>query len=149
MMGYVTTKTFTHETGLSCCFRQWRADSHCAQLHGYALAVELEFAATQLDERNWVIDFGGLKPVKAWLQEQFDHTLVIAQDDPQAALFNEMQAAGVCVLRVLPSVGCEAFAKYIYGNVRAWLSERNLSPRVALRKVTVREHGGNACSYEP
>ena len=33
-----STKTYGHEEGLSCCFRQWRAThSHCRLLHGYAL----------------------------------------------------------------------------------------------------------------
>jgi len=146
---YVTIKTFTHEVGLSCCFRQWRATSHCSLLHGYALAVELEFGASELDRNNWVVDFGGLKSISAWLRSQFDHTLVVAQDDPRLALFEEMHRACLCDLHVLPNVGCEAFAKHIYDHVAAWLVGAELSPRVTLRKATVREHGGNACGYAP
>lgn len=148
-MKYVTTKTFTHEVGLSCCFRQWRAASHCSQLHGYALAVELEFVADELDQNNWVVDFGGLRPINEWLRSQFDHKLVIAADDPRLALFQQMHREGVCELRVLPNVGCEAFAKHVYDHVNEWLSDRSLSPRVSLRRVAIREHGGNACAYEP
>ena len=44
-MNYVSTKTYGHEVGLSCAFRQHKADSHCAKLHGYALSVKVEFEA--------------------------------------------------------------------------------------------------------
>ena len=41
-----STKTYGHEEGLSCCFRQWRAThSHCRLLHGYALSFRLTFAS--------------------------------------------------------------------------------------------------------
>jgi len=55
-----STKTYNHNEGLSCCFRQWRADSHCKLLHGYALAFKFVFATRELDARNWCYDFGGL-----------------------------------------------------------------------------------------
>src|SRR5918993_5827328 len=81
---YRSTKTYDHTEGLSCCFRQWRAShSHCRLVHGYALAFKFVFATFELDERNWCFDFGGLKPVKAWLKDLFDHTMLVAQDDPE------------------------------------------------------------------
>ena len=80
---YQSTKSYGHEMGFSCCFRQWRADSHCRLLHGYALAFKFIFESKTLDVRNWVVDFGGLKPLKAMLQDTFDHTLLVAEDDPK------------------------------------------------------------------
>src|SRR3712207_1057849 len=74
-----STKTYDHNEGLSCCFRQWRAtDSHCSLLHGYALSFRFVFACSELDERNWCYDFGALKPVRAWLKSMFDHTMLVA-----------------------------------------------------------------------
>ena len=58
---YRSTKTYDHNEGLSCCFRQWRADSHCKLLHGYALAFKFVFATRALDARNCCYDFGGLR----------------------------------------------------------------------------------------
>ncbi|MBX6744303.1 MAG: 6-carboxytetrahydropterin synthase, partial [Acetobacteraceae bacterium] len=76
---YRSTKAYDHNEGLSCCFRQWRAThSHCQLLHGYALAFKFVFATFELDERNWCFDFGGLKPIRAWLHEMFDHTTLVA-----------------------------------------------------------------------
>lgn len=81
-MKFRSTKTYGHDIGLSCCFRQWRSASHCRFLHGYALAVHLEFEADDLDARSWVMDFGSLKPVRQWLVQTFDHKTLVAADDP-------------------------------------------------------------------
>mgnify|MGYP001588063145 CR=1 FL=1 len=51
-MTYKSTKTYGHAIGLSAAFRQWRADSHCKYLHGYALAVKFVFEAGELDSRD-------------------------------------------------------------------------------------------------
>ena len=78
---FLSGKTYTHATGHSCAFRQHRADTHCNLIHGYALQFELQFGSSNLDFRNWVVDFGGLKDLKAWLKYMFDHTYLVADDD--------------------------------------------------------------------
>ena len=72
-MTYISTKTYGHDIGLSCAFRQWKAESHCKYLHGYSLSITFRFMANELDYRNWVVDFGGLKDLKATLEDYFDH----------------------------------------------------------------------------
>ena len=89
MKRFYSGKTYTHATGHSCAFRQWKADSHCNLIHGYALQFEFTFGGDQLDERNWIVDFGGLKPLKEWLKEMFDHTYLVAEDDPELETFKE------------------------------------------------------------
>ena len=84
---YYSGKTYAHNTGHSCAFRQWRADSHCNLIHGYALQFEFLFGGEELDERNWIVDFGGLKPLKEWLKYMFDHTYLLASDDPEFETF--------------------------------------------------------------
>lgn len=147
-MGYLSTKRYGHEQGLSCCFRQWRADhSHCRFLHGYALAIHLEFEARELDDRNWVVDFGGLKSFKQTLQDMFDHKTVIAEDDPQLDWFREGERRGLLELVVVPHVGCEQFAKLIFDLANSWLDEQNLNNRCRINKVEVSEHGANSAIY--
>jgi 6-pyruvoyltetrahydropterin/6-carboxytetrahydropterin synthase len=145
---YRSTKTYDHAEGLSCCFRQWRAShSHCSLVHGYALAFKFVFATHELDERNWCFDFGGLKAVRAWLHEMFDHTMLVAADDPQLALFCRLDELGLAAIRVLPAVGCEAVAKHVFDHVCAYV-RRESGGRVWLESVEVREHGGNSALYE-
>jgi 6-pyruvoyltetrahydropterin/6-carboxytetrahydropterin synthase len=142
-----STKYYDHNEGLSCCFRQWRAThSHCRLIHGYALAFKFVFATFELDERNWCFDFGGLKPVKAWLKDLFDHTMLVAQDDPELARFEDLHRDGLVNLRVLPAVGCEATAKHVFGHVAAFVHEETKG-RVWLESVEVKEHGGNSAIY--
>ncbi len=142
-----SAKTYDHNEGLSCCFRQWRAaHSHCQMLHGYALAFKFVIATHDLDEHNWCFDFGGMKPVKAWLHEMFDHTMLVAADDPQLSMFHDMAANGLVSLRILPAVGCEAFARHAHGHVGRFITERTTG-RAWLEAVEVREHGGNSATY--
>jgi 6-pyruvoyltetrahydropterin/6-carboxytetrahydropterin synthase len=144
---YRSTKTYDHNEGLSCCFRQWRAThSHCRLIHGYALAFKLVFATHQLDERNWCFDFGGLKPVKEWLKHMFDHTMLVAEDDPERSHLEELGRLGLVDLRLMPSVGCEATARYVFDYVEAFVQEET-SGRVWLESVEVREHAGNSAIY--
>lgn len=144
---YTVTKTYGHELGLSACFRQWRAESHCKFLHGYPLSFELIFAAETLDARNWVINFGSLKPVKKWLEDQFDHKTVVAKNDPQISVFKELQQAGLIQLNVLEHVGCEAFAKFVYDFVENWLEQQQLPNEVVLLSVKCAEHATNSATY--
>jgi 6-pyruvoyltetrahydropterin/6-carboxytetrahydropterin synthase len=88
MAKYLSTKTYGNDRGLSCTFRQWRSShSHCSLLHGYSLGIKLIFESETLDDRNWVMDFGGLKAFKEWSEYMFDHTLVVAHDDPHLPFF--------------------------------------------------------------
>lgn len=148
-MKYRSTKTYGHEIGLSACFRQWRAESHCQFLHGYAFAIRFEFEADELDVRNWVVDFGSLKSLKGWLEDTFDHKLIVAEDDPMLDELCQLAGIGIAQVIVLPDVGCEKFAEYIYGATKVWLSDNGYSPRVGLVSVEVREHGANSAIYIP
>jgi 6-pyruvoyltetrahydropterin/6-carboxytetrahydropterin synthase len=144
---YRSTKTYDHNEGLSCCFRQWRTDSHCRLVHGYALAFRFVFATRTLDERNWCLDFGGLKAIRAWLHEVFDHTVLIAADDPYRHEFERLAELGLMALRVLPAVGCEAVAQHVFKHVGKIVSA-DTSGRVWLESVEVCEHSGNSAMYQ-
>lgn len=150
-VAYRSTKTFCHSLGLSCAFRQHGASSHCNMIHGYALQVKVTFEADGLDDKNWVVDFGGLKEVKGWLEKNFDHKLLVADDDPELELFQDMDGV-VADCRFVPKVGCEAFASEIFDYMTWWIDARinrhrsDDGPRVRLVEVEVREHEGNSAS---
>ena len=135
MAKYLSTKTYGNDRGLSCCFRQWRSrHSHCSTLHGYSIGIKLIFESETLDDRNWVMDFGGLKAFKEWSEYMFDHTLVVAEDDPHLDFFKRMSYLGdpptsgigevpkgaphergaICDLRIVEAVGCEKFSELAF-----------------------------------
>lgn len=146
-MTFLSTKTFTHSAGLSACFRQWRADSHCRLLHGYALEIKLTFETDDLDVRNWCVDFGSLKSFKQLLEDTFDHKLLVAEDDPHLLAFQMLQSQGLADVVVVPATGCEKFAELIYGAAEVWLKDAGYAPRVVMHSVEVREHAGNSAIY--
>lgn len=142
-MKYQVIKTYGNETGHSCAFRQWRADSHCNLIHGYALGFEITFEAEELDDRNWVIDFGDLGVLKKWLKEMFDHTTVVAFDDPHLELFEDLNSKNLIDLRLLENVGCEAFAEAVYLFCKMEFED----DRVKVKSVRVFEHGANSAVF--
>lgn len=145
---YRSTKTYDHNEGLSCCFRQWRADhSHCRLVHGYALAFHFVFATRELSALNWCLDFGGLKPIRKWLHDMFDHTMLVARDDPHLAEFERLADMDLMDLRVLPAVGCEAVARIAFDHVSQFVAAET-GGRVWVECVEVREHGGNSAMYQ-
>ena len=150
---FYSTKTYGNDRGLSCCFRQWRSThSRCSLVHGYSIGIKLIFECESLDERNWVMDFGGLKVFKDWLDYMFDHTLIVAEDDPELDLFKNLPVH-VADLRIVPAVGCEQFAKMAYSKMIQLLDESEkagtlLNKTVFVKSVEVFEHDANSAIYE-
>ena len=140
-------KNYSHSVGLSCCFRQWRAESHCRYMHGYALKVDCAFEGEELDIRNWLVDFGSLKSFKGWLEDTLDHKTLVAEDDPELKFFEDMNKIGIIDMRVLPSVGCEALAYTIFQYLEMWLQSNGYMPRIKLTSVRVWEHESNWSEY--
>jgi len=151
---FISTKKFD---GYSCVFRQWKAEgTHCRFLHGYDVELKVWFEG-DLDERNWVWDFGGMKRAKGtidgfnpkeWFDWLLDHTFIVAEDDPFKDSFLKMNDAGVAQVRVIPAVGAEQFAKFIYDKLQPFIdSETN--GRVKVAKVEFREHEKNTAIYTP
>jgi len=173
MAKYYSTKTYGTDRGLSCCFRQWRAThSHCSLIHGYSIGIKLIFESDTLDSKNWCMDFGGLKQFKEWAEYMFDHTLVVAEDDPMLEFFKHMheivdvekdhlstvphERGALCDLRIVPGVGCEKFAELCYNKMAELLEEMKqnnagrypVNAGVRLKSVEVFEHDANSAIYE-
>lgn len=145
-MPYKSTKTYGHNIGLSACFRQPNAHSHCKLLHGYSLAFKFTFTASELDERNWVVDFGGLKPLKAWLENNFDHKTCIDVNDPHVDVFHDLEKKGLIDLRLFEGVGVEKFAEHAFDAADALIREKT-DGRCWVHSVECSEHGANSAIY--
>jgi 6-pyruvoyltetrahydropterin/6-carboxytetrahydropterin synthase len=141
--------------GFSTVFRQWKAETtHCRFVHGYGISFKVYFEG-ELDHRNWVWDFGGMKRAKTqidgkspkeWMDYMFDHTLIVAEDDPELLAFQQMDRVGVAQVRVIEATGAEKFAEYIYGKLNEFVKTET-DNRVRVTKVKFMEHGKNAAYY--
>ena len=109
------------------------------------------------------MDFGGLKAFKQWAEYMFDHTLIVAQDDPLLETFEKLDEIkgghndlGVCDLRIVPAVGCEGFAQLAYEAMEGILQNLKkenpdrypVGESVKLVSVEVFEHAANSAIYE-
>ncbi len=132
----------------STAFRQWRADhSHCKYIHGYQLKAKLWFGCNELDEKNWAVDFGGLKWLKAKLHHIFDHTMTVAADDPELELFEALDKKGIIQLRVFEDgVGIERCAEVVYKVAQEHIHELT-NGRCWVDHVEVFEHEENSATY--
>ena len=141
-MKYISTKTYKHLGPVA--YRQWKADSHCNLIHGYALSFHFEFESQTLDARNWVMDFGGLRPLKHKLEEWFDHTLLLAQDDPHYDDIKKLGDLGIAKITEVEKTGCEGIASFLYEYVNTiFLKDYGEDKRVWCTKVEVRETESN------
>lgn len=145
MSNFESTKVI--ELG-SCAFRQWKAThSHCAQVHGYQLKAKFWFGGSQLDEKQWLVDFGGLKELKAILQDTFDHTWCVAADDPCLPIIKQLEVAGAATLRIFENgVGIERAAEFCYNTASDFIKKK-YGDRCWVNKVEVFEHQDNSATY--
>ena len=90
---YKVTKSYGPERGFSCAFRQWSSDTDCQFLHGYSLSFKIELESSSLDINNWVYDFGKFSFLDSWLREKFDHTLLVAKNDPELDLIKSLKSS--------------------------------------------------------
>ena len=149
---FQSTKIFD---GFSCCFRQWKATTtHCRFLHGYGVSFKVTFEG-KLDDRNWVWDFGGMKRAKtliegmqpkAWMDHMFDHTVIIAEDDPELNSFLLMDEAKVAQVRIVPATGAEKFAEYVFNKLNEFV-DLETDGRVCVSEVEFMENGNNSAIY--
>ena len=148
-MPYYSTKTYGHNIGLSAVFRQPRAEhSHCHLLHGYSLQFKFVFGCKDLDDKNWAVDFGGLKELKGWLEDTFDHKTVIDSEDPHMEDFYDLEKKGLAEIVVLDGVGAEKFAEHAWRYADELIRKAS-GDRCWCESCECAEHGSNSAIYTP
>ena len=153
MGNFISTKVI--ELG-SCAFRQPNAalnrpgagenSKRCSFVHGYKLQAKFWFECQCLDDKNWVVDFGGLGDLKRELQNQFDHTLTIDKSDSLLPLFEELHKQGGCDLRVMDGVGIEKVSEWCFKTADQHV-RHTTKGRCWVSKVEVWEHDKNSAIY--
>lgn len=141
---YTSTKSYNQIAPLA--YRQWRAGTHCDQIHGYALSFKFEFGANDLDARNWVVDYGSLRPLKNFIEEHFDHAFLVAVDDPMKEHLLKLGELGLAKITEVERTGCEGLADFLYefiNDPKGWLYENGYAGRVWCTRVEVRETDAN------
>lgn len=141
---YLSTKKFI---GYPCAHRQWRDTGHCKFIHGYSREFTFWFKARELDDKKFVMDFGGFKEFKVFLDDYFDHTCLINKDDPELELFRELDKKGIIKLRVLENVGMESTSEFLLNKMNEYLKNKT-NDRVWCYRVETRENEKNSGIFE-
>ncbi|SON59939.1 hypothetical protein MSIMFI_01426 [Mycobacterium simulans] len=128
---------------LPCCHRSWSRQGKRFFLHGYERMFEIEFACAETEPgTGLVLDTHCLKDVRAALRRQFDHTTLIAADDPQLDLFQMLADQGVIDLRIMDSTGMEACAAWVFDTVERIVGKAT-DGRVWVSRIEARENRNN------
>lgn len=149
---YKYTSTKEYVDAFPCAYRQYRSDSHCNLIHGYAFSIKLFFGCNELDVRNWSADYGSFRDLKQTLESQFDHTLLVAESDPHLDWYKEAEKRGIAKLTILPKLGCEGLADMLYKYVNGVYIPDMWGPgeaeRLWMYRVEVRETQSNMAFRE-
>lgn len=143
----VCTKKYTD---LTFGHRQHAHKGACQHVHGHSWTLELVFGAIVRDECGFVVDFGSLKPIKAYLDEHLDHALVIAGNDPilTAPVLEEWKKRGIAKPYVVPDPSCEGLCIHFH-NIFNPMIQSLTKGRAYVMKVTVFEGERDSASYSP
>ena len=143
-MKFQSTKSFYN---YPCSHRRWRHDGHCAYVHGYSRSFHFTFECSKRTENGFVMDFGRLGEVKDYLEDTFDHTLLIDSSDPLLSKFQELEKSGACKLVTFDDVGMEGTAAEVFNVVNTML-ENGTGGRVWVAKLEVKENEKNSAIVE-
>jgi len=145
-----TTANFTSRKSFwdyPCAHRQWKHTGNCALVHGYSRSFHFIFGAQQRDQCGFVVDYGDLMWLRGFLQQNFDHTLVLPSDEPFLETFKELEAHGACKVVVLPyGAGMEDTAQFVCEYADEVLRLRTKG-RAWVISVEAQENDKNSSTY--
>ena len=78
-MKYSVTKDFTFEAAHRLLKNY---TGKCTNNHGHSWIIRLHIEATELDEKEMVIDFQDMKKLKTWIDKNLDHATILWENDP-------------------------------------------------------------------
>ncbi|UQA57801.1 6-pyruvoyl trahydropterin synthase family protein [Polyangium aurulentum] len=87
----------------------------CARIHGHNARVEIVLAGSGLNRLGFVADFADIEAAAHEWIEQFDHKLVLRQDDP---VIPYLEQAGEAYVTLPVNPSAENFARLIYEHLR-------------------------------
>jgi 6-pyruvoyltetrahydropterin/6-carboxytetrahydropterin synthase len=121
---------------------------HCSRIHGHNWAIRLTFAAKETDQNGFVVDFGDLKYIKTWIDENLDHACAISSKDPHLARMEKWNEEGLIQLLVIPDASCEGLAKHLFQTFDPMVRDRTRG-RAWISSIELHEDSKNSATYAP
>ena len=117
--------------------------AHRQYLHDWDISVT--FACEKTDENGFVVDFGKVKFIKKWIDENLDHACVFSKADPLAERLIAA-APEAWNARFVQECSCEGLARHFFGIFNALVRE-NTAGRAWVVRVSVSEDKKNTACY--
>ena len=111
-------------------------ENKCRHLHGHNYRIHFVCEADQLDALGRVIDFGLINDrLCQWLEEHWDHRLMIWQEDPLLPELQRIASEDLCIVPFNPtsmSLGLNVWqVRGFDSRAAVWTRHVNARPRVA------------------
>lgn len=120
----------------------------CSKIHGHNWSITVEFEASALDINGFVVDFGKLKYLKAFIDSQLDHACLFAKEDTEVQALAESDFSPLFKIVWVDNASCEGIALYLYQQFSNLLKE-NEGDRVWIRSLRLDEDDKNGVIYTP
>jgi len=133
-------------TDIPWAHRQHRHDGHCALIHGHNWGIAITFGCTELDPNGFVVDFGRLKYLRAWLDEHLDHACVFNRDDPLREALTAVGGNKAWKVYVVECCSCEGMAQHLWA-VFDRLVRAQTGGRAHVISVEVTEDSRNSARF--
>ncbi len=128
--------------------RQPLHPGRCSRVHGHSWSLTLTFAAEQLDENGFVVDFGELHYLADWIDEHLDHATILAASDPRLPQLKALAEDGLLKIHLVESASCEGIARHLHETL-APLVREHTEGRARLLAVELHEDSRNSAHYAP
>lgn len=120
----------------------------CVSIHGHSWLATATICGNQLDADGILVEFGAFKRAwRRWLDDNFDHALLLRRGDPmEAAVRGAYAESRIFVFDENPTT--EVIARYLWGVTRDLLT--NLAPPelgARLEQIHIRETRVNSASW--
>lgn len=125
--------------------RQHTHKGHCSLVHGHNWSITLYFECSEVDTNGFVVDFGNLKYIKAWIEENLDHACLLNDNDEEAQKMLK-ESGHLFKAYQLPNCSCEGIAQHLYGIFDPMLRSKT-DGRVWVTSVEVTEDAKNSAMY--
>ena len=128
--------------------RQPLHQGHCSKIHGHNWSVTIEFQAKELDPNGFVVDFGNLKYLKAFIDDHLDHACLLSKKDTQALELAQSAHKDLFQICWVDNASCEGIAVFLF-NEFSRLVKENEGDRVSIQSIRLFEDEKNYVYYSP
>lgn len=126
--------------------RQHRHDGHCALIHGHNWSITITFGCHEPDENGFVVDFGKLKFLQRWIDENLDHACVFSDEDPMMKALLQVGGRAIWKPYVVKNCSCEGMAQHLFDVFNPLVQDAS-SGRAFVTAIEVVEDSKNSAMF--